>query len=139
MVIYSITAAQKLGGSWFPWGDYAAIYQSLLLPNWARFDLSGVLPTLYPLTQAATALTWLWELSWGLVLLHLYFRSTRTRGGRLRALFNRIDLRKIYVFIGLGMHGTIWALMNLGPFSLVTLSYYVLLWHHDEYSTLTTR
>ena len=139
VLIYTVTGMQKVGPGWFPWGHYDAIYQSLLLPNWARWDLSGVLPTLYPLTQLATAITWLWEVSWGLVLLHLILRSTPGPPGSLRAWVARHDLRRTYVLIGLGMHGTIWALMQLGPFSLVTVSHYVLLWNHDEWRRLLKR
>jgi hypothetical protein len=68
---------------------------------------------------------WLWEVSWGLVLLGLVLK--------------RFDLRKPHVLIGLGMHGTIWALMQLKPFSLVTISFYVLLWSHEEWAGLLTR
>jgi len=44
-----------------------------------------------------------------------------------------------YAFIGVGVHVSIWAMMNLGPFSWITMTYYLCLWHHDEYARLWRR
>jgi hypothetical protein len=130
-VVYGLTGMQKLGPAWMPWGDFSAIYRSVLLPTWARGDWSAV-AWVYPLTQIATVLTWLWEFTWPVVLLAFWFRKTRTRGGWLRATSNRLDLRLIYVLVGIGMHGTVEVLMNVGPFSIITMTYYIACFHPDE-------
>lgn len=136
-VIYGMTGAQKLGSSWFPWGDWAAVYYALQTPSWARFDVDTMAllaARLYPLTQLGTALTWLWEVSFPVVLLAAWWRHTRDRPGRLRALSNRLDLRWAYALVGITMHSILFITMELGPFSLITLAYYLCLWHPDEWA-----
>jgi hypothetical protein len=139
VLVYTCTGVQKLGSDWWPWGDLRAVYYSLLTPSWQRWESIAWVADLYPLTQAGTALTLFWEMSWGLVLLALWYRATRDRSGALRALFNRLDVRRLYALIGVGVHVGIWAMMNLGPFSWITLTYYLCLWHHDEYARLWRR
>ena len=129
VLVYTCTGVQKLGSDWWPWGDFRAVYYSLLTPSWQRWESLAWVADLYPLTQAGTAVTLLWEMTWGLVLLALHYRATRTRPGRLRALFNRLDVRRLYVWTGIGVHLGIWAMMNLGPFSWITLTYYLSLIH----------
>ena len=121
-----------------PWGGWSALYYSLLLPSWARFDMTWI-AWVYPLTQAATAATWLWEATFPLLLLCFWHRATRTRGGRLRQLSNRLDLRSAYVLMGVFVHVGIWATMNVGPFSWASLAYYLCLYHHDEWARLGRR
>ena len=84
------------------------------------------------LTQIGTAVTWVFELTWPLVPLALWFRSTADRGGRLRGLLNRVPIRAVYVTIGLTMHVTIFLIMEVGPFSWVTLAYYPCLFRPAE-------
>ena len=139
VLVYTCTGVQKLGADWWPWGDLRAVYYSLLTPSWQRWESIAWVASIYPLTQAGTAITLMWEMSWGLVLLALWYRATRSRPGRLRALFNRIDVRRLYALVGVGVHLGIWAMMNLGPFSWITLTYYFSLWHHDEYARLWRR
>ncbi len=131
-VIYGTTGMQKLGSDWFPWGDYRAIYLALLVPAWSRWDLGALLGQAYPLTQLGTAVTWWWEVTWPVVLLAFWFRKSREQPGKLRAIFNRLDLRWAYAVIGVGMHTTVWVLMELGPFSAIMLALYPALWHPDE-------
>ena len=89
--------------------------------------------TIFPLTQVATLITWLFEnLGPGLVLLALYFRSTRGRPGRIRSAFNRLPVRDGFVLIGLTMHMGIWILMEVGVYSPLTLAFYPCLFHPDE-------
>lgn len=138
VVVYCTTGLQKLGQEWMPWGGWSALYHAILAPSWQRWDTAWV-ASVYPLTQLGTAVTWLWEVGAPLWLLAFWFRATRDRPGRLRALCNRVDLRAWMAAIGLFFHGALWLLMNLGPFSLVTASFYLCLWHHDEYAALWHR
>ena len=131
-LIYGGTGIQKLGAEWFPWGGLDAVYRSLLLTSWARWDLSWI-AWVYPLTQVATLVSWWFETTFPILLLGFWWRRTRTRPGAWRAFSNRVDLRVPYVLIGVGMHSILWAAMNLGPFSFITMSCYVALFHPDEW------
>lgn len=138
-LVYTLTGVQKLGSEWLPWGGWSALYYSLLLPSWSRWPIAGWLGWAYPLTQLGTAVTWLWESSFLVVLLAFWFRATRERPGRLRALSNRVDLRAVYLVVGVVMHLGIFAFMNVGPFSWAAMSFYVAAFHHDEWSALWRR
>lgn len=133
-LVYGITGVHKLGSSWFPWGGWSAVYYTLLTPSWTRYDFSSAawVAWIHPLTQLGTAVTWLWEVTFPMVLVWAWWRHTAARGGRLRRLATRLDLRVPYALIGLIMHGSLLVLLDLGPFSLITLSFYVTMWHHDE-------
>ena len=135
IVMYASTAAQKLSAYWTPGGDFSALYYILQQPTWQRVDMRW-LGRFFPLTQVATASTWLWELSAPLLGLAFYFRDTRTAPGRLRALFNRLDFRLWYAAFGVMLHLGIQVSMEVGPFSFITLSYYLALVHPDELASL---
>ena len=138
VIMYCTTGVQKVGADWMPWGGWSAIYSALLLPNWRRFEM-GWVGWVYPATQLATLSTWIFEVGAFVWLLALWYRDTRERPGRLRATFNRLDVRAIWALVGLGLHLNIWLFMEVGPFSPVTLSFYFCLWHHDEYAALVRR
>ncbi len=135
VVMYASTAMQKLSVHWTPFGGYSALYYILQQPSWQRFDM-GWAAYVYPLTQAGTALTWVWELTAPLLLVAMYYRATRSRTGRLRAAFARFDLRKPFALIGVTMHLLTWILMAVGPFTWITLSYYLCLFHPGELRAL---
>jgi hypothetical protein len=135
---YCFTGLQKLGPSWMPWGDFSAIYYSLLTPTWARWDLVWI-AWVFPLTQFGTILTWWWEVTWPVVLLALWFRRTHGQPGRVRALFNRVDVRSIYLLIGVGVHLVIEVALNVGPFSWVSLAFYFCCFHPDEFKRYSER
>jgi hypothetical protein len=128
VLVYWSTGMHKLSRSWLPGGAFSALYYILQEPTWQRGDMTW-LARVYPLTQIATALTWIWEISAPLLLLILWYRRTPQRPGRLRALCNRLPLRGLWVTTGLLMHLGILIFMDVGPFSLVALSYYVCLFH----------
>jgi hypothetical protein len=132
VLTYGATGAQKLGFHWTPGGDFSALYYILQIPSWQRGEMTW-LAWVYPLTQAATAVTWLWETSAPLLLLSFWYRNTADRPGWLRALFNRLGFRRIFVLVGLCMHGGLMLLMNVEPFNWVTLSYYVCLFRPEEW------
>jgi len=130
-VIYFCNGLYKISAHWTPGGDMSAIYYILQQPTWQRSSMLWV-AWIYPLTQAATAITWLFELSWPVVLLSLYYRRTASRGGRLRTLMNKIDLRKVYLAIALALHGLITVALDVGPFMVATLAFYPCLFSPDE-------
>lgn len=131
LVIYGSTALHKLSPVWTPIGGYSALWWVYQDPTWRRWDMS-FLADLYPLLQVGTAVTWHWELAMPLLLVWYACARTRDRGGRLRALVLRWDLRKPLAGIGVVLHLGILFTLNVGPFSLASLAYYLLLWTPDE-------
>lgn len=138
VVMYTATGLQKVGVDWTPWGGFTALYKALLMPNWRRWDMDWIAP-FFPLTQLGTALTLVFEIGAPVWLLALWYRETRARPGRLRAWMNRVDLRSVWVGMGVALHAGIHLFMNVGPFSFVTLSYYACLYHPDEWRALARR
>lgn len=138
VVVYWSTGLQKVSAGWIPGGPMDALWYILQQPSWHRVDMAWLAP-LFPLTQAATLGTWLFEMTPPLLLLSFWFRRTRTRGGYLRAQFNRIDFRFWYLAVGVVLHVSIEAALEVGPFSFAMLSLYPLAFHGDELARLTTR
>lgn len=130
VIVYTWTGLLKLSAAWI--GDFSAIYYILQDPNWQRVDMSRA-AFVYPLTQIATALTWVWEVSFSVILLGAYYRETADRPGRLRGWFNRHDVRVGYALVGVGAHVSIAVLMVVGPFLLATLAFYPCLFPPDRW------
>ena len=121
-LVYGTTGLHKMGAEWMPWGGYEAVYRALLQPAWTRFDFAPVAGALFPLTQLLTAVVWLWEVLFPLLLPAL---ALRHRPGRLGEALRRVDPRWPFLGVGLGMHLFLGTALNLGPFSWITLSFSV--------------
>ena len=132
VTMYCSTGLQKVSSHWVPGGDLAALYLILQQPTWQRFGMAWV-ADFYPLTQAATLLVWLFEVGAPLLLIIFWARHGRSRGGRLRAALNRFDLRKPFALYGLSMHAGIMATMEVGPFSPLSMAFYIALVHPREW------
>lgn len=126
VVVYTTTGLHKLSPVWTPGGDYSALYWVFQEPTWRRFDMAFT-ASVFPLTQLATAVTWWWEVLAPLLLVVYWARYTADRGGRVRRGLNRFDLRKPWAAVGVGLHLGILALLNVGPFSPISLAYYLCL------------
>lgn len=138
VLMYSTSGAQKISHHWVPGGEASALYYILQQPEWQRGDMRW-LAEVYPLTQAVTTLTWLWEVGSPLLLLVFLARWRGERASRpLRAL-RRYDLRLGYAAIGIPMHLGTLMLMDVGPFSALSIAYYASLWHPDEWGALLGR
>lgn len=137
LLVYTMTGLQKVGHSWTPMGGYAALHFVLNDPTWLRWDL-GTLPWLFdPLLRLGTAVTWHWEQLSLVLLFHWYYRATDARSPTwLRTLFTRWDLRYAWALVGLVMHASILLLFDVGPFSLVSVAFYVNLWSPHEWHAL---
>ena len=131
VVVYTATGLAKLGATWTPAGDLAALYTLFQEPTWRRFDLRWT-AHVYLLTQMGTAITWLWEVTAPLLLVWFWARYTVERGGRLRRLIARWDWRVGFTAVGVVVHGGIFVAVDVGPFSLVSLTYYLALWRPEE-------
>ena len=123
VLIYFGAGLAKGGTYWYPWGGYRALYLTLQDPILAAADFHWLAqPLPFRLTQAATALTHLWELSAPLVLLAAYYRRTRERPGWLRRVFVRVPVRNLYVALGVAFHLTLALTLRLGIFPFAMLA-----------------
>ena len=139
VIMYVSTGIQKVGISWWPMGDLLAVHNVLLLPQWSRADWSWI-AWLSPLTQLGTAVTVVWESSWWAVLWWMWLRKTADRGGYLRLWAGRVNIRRVYVLIGVLIHTTLWIMMTVGPFSPITMAHYFCLFAEEELpGAVTTR
>ena len=123
LLMYSSTGWQKLSSHWIPFGEMSALWYILQQPTWARFSMEWMASLAWT-TKIATLVTWFFECFSILLVLALHYESTPDRPGRFRRLFNRIQFRKIFIVIGLGMHIGIFLTMEVGPFSLASFAYY---------------
>ncbi|MEM7156901.1 MAG: HTTM domain-containing protein [Myxococcota bacterium] len=126
IVVYGCTGLYKLSPVWTPGGDLSALYWVFQEPTWRRFDMSFTADVFWA-TQFMTGVTWWWEVLAPLMFLVYWFRYTADRGGRLRGWVNRYDLRKPWAAIGVSLHLGILVLLNVGPFSPISLAYYLCL------------
>lgn len=138
VLMYCTTGLQKVSAYWVPGGDASALYYILQQPEWHRRDMSA-LAYVFPLTQVATTVTWFWEVSAPVWLLATWYAATADRPGRLRAWSNRLHLRWVYAGIGVVMHLAIWVTMEVGPFTPLSLAFYVAMVHPWEWDRLFAR
>jgi hypothetical protein len=125
-LMYGTTGLQKVSAYWVPGGDASALYYILQQPTWHRADMSW-LAWWFPLTQVATTVTWLWEVTAFSWILWVYLGEHPDRGGRLGRWARRLHLAEAYALVGLGMHLAIFVTMEVGPFSPLSLAFYPLL------------
>lgn len=131
IVVYFGAGSQKVGMDWLPMGGWTALYVVLHDPAVSRFGF-GHLDLFFPLTQLATAVTWIWEWCSPLLLLSFVYRDSRTRPGRLRALLNRLDFRSLWLAVGVIFHLGIALTMRLGIFPWAMITMYLAFYHPDE-------
>ena len=132
VLMYCTTGLQKLSAYWVPGGEASALYYILQQPEWHRRDMS-VLAWMFPVTQIATTVTWFWEVLAPVWILAVWWSADPSRPGRLPRWSNRIGLRWIYAAIGLFMHLAILVTMEVGPFSPLSVAFYVAIVHPWEW------
>ena len=127
-LIYTATGLVKFNGAWMPTGSMDAVYRALSMPHYARNGSAlWVAQHLTPLTQLGAVVTLIWELTFLAVPLWLLLRASRW--GPTVA---RVDVRALYVAVGLVMHGTLFVFLDLGPFGPITVAWYLVLFRPDE-------
>lgn len=129
--VYFAAGASKVSSTWLPIGDWSALYIAMRDPAFQVLS-DETLAQMYPLTQLGTVSTWVWEWCAPLLLLAYHFRDTRTRPGRLRALFNRIGFVGWYLAIGASFHVATHFVLRLGVFPFAVLALYPAAFHPDE-------
>ncbi len=127
ILMYTLTGFQKQGDAWTVEGDFRAVYDTMLLPSWSRWDLVGVADVFW-LTQVSTIVAWWWEALWFVLLFWYALLRPSWRGTRSGRLARRFDLRVPFVVLGLITHGILWLTSNLGPFTPVTFAFYLCMW-----------
>ena len=131
-LMYGTTGLQIVSAYWVPGGESSALYYILQQPTWHRADMAWVAP-LYPLTQLATTITWCWEvLAFGWIAV-LWWSATPERPGRLRAASNRLGVRWWFAAVGVVLHLLILLTLEVGPFSPLSLSFYLCAVHPWEW------
>ena len=130
VLMYASTGSQKLSAHWVPGGNLSALYYILQQPTWQRVDMRWLAPW-FPLTQAMTAASWLWEVTSPLLL--VWFWARRSPNGPLRRLLLRLRWRTLFATMGIGVHLGILLAMEVGPFTWISLSFYPALVHPDEW------
>ncbi len=125
VAMYFLAGVQKTGIHWYPMGHFAALYFILQDPAIARWDFTFVehQPWFF-LSQVGSASTILWQDSYPLVFLWLYYKATPDRPGRLRAFANRWRLDWIWIGAGAVFHLMLAASMELGIFPFAMLALY---------------
>jgi hypothetical protein len=132
------SAAHNRGRDWTPAGEFTAIAEILADPPIARFA-PGWTASVYPLTQAATAMTMVFELCAPLFLLATCLERQPERAFGLGHVVRRFRLRWAWLLVGVGLHLGIALTMRLGIFSFGVLALYPLFLHPDELDALLGR
>lgn len=125
-VVYTFAGIAKAAPEWWPWGGLDAVYRSLLQPHWNEVDTTWV-AHVYPLTQLATVLTIVFETGFFVVPVWAWWARWRWPA------LGRWDPRWFFLGLGVVMHATLEAFMDLGPFALISVAYYVTCFSSDEY------
>lgn len=139
LLMYSLTGLQKSAHIWTPGGGYTALYWVVQDLGWTRWAIVDYAAWLTPLLRVGTAITWHWEQFSLLLMFWFYFRYTAQRPGRIRGWMLRRDWRLGWAVVGVGLHVMILLLMNVGPFSWISLSYYILMWAPKEWDGIGVR
>lgn len=121
--IYASAGMNKSGAEWGPVDEFRALANAVCDPHLARLSCDWVRSVL-PLTQVATALSMVFELSAPLYLVYLYCAETAHRPGRLRRIVNVLRLRWIWLALGIAVHLGIAVLLRLGAFPWGMLALY---------------
>jgi hypothetical protein len=133
LLLYTTAGMQKVGLTWLPMGDWAALYIVLRDPAFAVLSVE-TLDSFYGLTQLATATTWVWEWATPLAALAWWYRATRTRGGRLRSWMNSHGFWAKWVALGACFHVGTWLTMRLGIFPAGVLALYPCFFHPETWA-----
>jgi hypothetical protein len=139
VVVYTATGLHKMSIDWVPGGTHAALWWVFHDSTWCRFDLREDIARVYAVTQVASAITWWWEVTAPIWLVAFWLRATSDRAGRLRAIVRRGDPRWVFTAIGVGLHVGILATLEVGPFSWISLAFYLAVWSPRELRAAAAR
>ena len=139
-LLYGGTAMMKASNGWVPGGDGDALWFILHQPMWSRF---AELPSWsFVLTQIATTITWLWELSGPLFAVSVWLRESDPQGRKLawlKRVLDRVRFRELWLVAGVGVHVGIEISMEVGAFSGASLALYFCAVRPHEWRAWFTR
>jgi hypothetical protein len=125
VILYVGAGLYKQSAAWTSLGGYSALFRVLSKPHYARWAWSHAeLVGIYPLLQAATLATLLFERGAFLLPLGLWLRAHPERGGRLGALIRRARLLEIWIATGVFFHVQLAVFTKLGIFPWGCLALY---------------
>jgi hypothetical protein len=125
VLLYFFAGMLKQASNWSYSSGYSALWLVMEKPHFVKYELprAWVLP-LYPLFQAGTLSTVVWERSAILLPILLWLRSTSARAGKLRTLVNRARLLEVWVGTGIFFHLSLALFLALGAFPWGCLALY---------------
>lgn len=136
-LMYWAAGIQKISSGWIPGGSMDAVWYILQWTHWLKRPIAiEPLAPWYPVTQALTLGAWLLENTAPVLVLAFWYRHTRERPGKLRAIFNRLDVRSIYVSLFFVMQLCIWATLEVGEFFGYCTAYLVCCYTPREWHRL---
>lgn len=138
--IYFSAGIGKSGVEWSPGGGFVALANALMDPHLARFGSAWVSHVL-PLTQLATALTMVFEVSAPLYLVWLWCTVTVDRSDlpwpRVRRRIHRLRLRWSWIVLGVTLHLGIAVFLQIGMFPWGMIALYPALLRPPELARVT--
>lgn len=140
VLMYFSAGILKNGMTWWPFGWFAALYFALQDPAVAAYDFSFARnQPFFFFTQLGTMGTMLYQLTYPLVLVLMWWHRNPGRGGRIGALATRYRLELLWIGVGGGFHVILGLTMNLGIFPWAMLSLYPAFVHPDAWVKLADR
>lgn len=139
--MYFSAGTLKVGVTWWPHGDFAALYYALLDPGVSAFDFGWMYhtPIAFFFTQVGTAMTMLYQLTYPFVLLIFWWKRNPDRGGRIAALTRRFPVEWFWIGTGALFHVILGIVMNLGIFPWMMLAVYPAMFDPQSWRRLGSR
>jgi hypothetical protein len=132
VVLYTATGLAKDGAAWY-W-PFPVLYHSFNRIPYVRWE-PGWAGDIYPLLQLGTVVAWWWEALFFLV--GLWFLAVHGwLGERASSWAARWDLRVPFLGMGLLTHMTLWVILDVGPFTMVTLAFYLTFYSPAEWAAV---
>jgi len=140
VLMYFSAGVLKVGITWWPMGHFAALYFALQDPAVAAYDFGFIRrQPFFLLVQLGVVVTMLYQWTYPLVLLLMWWRRNPGRGGRVAAFANRYRLEFLWIGTGLLFHLILALAMNLGIFPWAMLALYPVWLHPDELHVIGRR
>ncbi|MEQ1504730.1 MAG: hypothetical protein ABMB14_21005 [Myxococcota bacterium] len=137
VLMYFAAGVSKVGITWWPMGHFAALYFALQDPAVAAWDFSYLRnQPFFFFTQIGTAGTILYQTTYPLVLLLMWWRRNPGRGGRIARFATKYRLEWVWIGIGGVFHSALAVSMNLGIFPWAMLALYPVWVTPDEFEAI---
>lgn len=125
VLMYFSAGVSKVGVTWWPMGHFAALYFALQDPAVAAWDFDFLRhQPFFFFTQIGTSVTMLYQCSYPVVLLLMYWRRNPGVGGAIARFAVQYRLEWIWIGIGGIFHLALASTMVLGIFPWAMLALY---------------